>query len=119
MITKSHDHQTHDDGAHGHHGHALDPHESPLPMLIPLGVLAVGALFAGLVFSHDFIGEGGPEFWKSALYLSPGNHILEAREEIPEFAKLLPTLLMVVGFLVALLFYHTGAVAARTSSRRL
>ena len=75
-------------------------------MLIPLGVLAVGALFAGVVFSHDFIGEGGPEFWKSALYLSPGNHILEAREEIPELAKLLPTLLMVVGFLVALLFYQ-------------
>jgi NADH-quinone oxidoreductase subunit L len=103
---ESHDHQTHDDGAHGHHGHALDPHEAPLPMLIPLGVLAVGALFAGVVFSHDFIGEGGPEFWKSALYLSPGNHILEAREEIPELAKLLPTLLMVVGFLVALLFYQ-------------
>ncbi len=103
---ESHDHQTHDDAAHGHHGHALDPHEAPLPMLIPLGVLAVGALFAGLVFSHDFIGEGGPEFWKSALYLSPGNHILEAREEIPELAKLLPTLLMVVGFLVALLFYQ-------------
>ena len=103
---ESHDHQTHDDGAHGHHGHALDPHEAPLPMLVPLGVLAVGALFAGLVFSHDFIGEGGPEFWKSALYLSPGNHILEAREEIPELAKLLPTLLMVVGFLVALLFYQ-------------
>ncbi|WGJ15807.1 NADH-quinone oxidoreductase subunit L [Methylocapsa sp. D3K7] len=103
---ESHDHQTHDDGAHGHHGHALDPHEAPLPMLVPLGVLAVGALFAGLIFSYDFIGEGGPEFWKSALYLSPGNHILEAREEIPELAKLLPTLLMVVGFLVALLFYQ-------------
>ena len=74
-------------------------------MLIPLGVLAVGALFAGLVFSHDFIGEGGAEFWKAALYLSPGNHILEAREDIPMLAKQLPTLLMVAGFLVALLFY--------------
>ncbi len=30
--------------------HALDPHESPLAMLIPLDVLAFGALFAGLVF---------------------------------------------------------------------
>jgi NADH-quinone oxidoreductase subunit L len=74
-------------------------------MLIPLGVLALGALFAGLVFSQDFIGEGGAEFWKSALYLSPGNHILEAREDIPTLAKQLPTLLMVLGFLVAALFY--------------
>jgi NADH-quinone oxidoreductase subunit L len=101
----AHDHAAHDHDAHGHGGHALDPHEAPLPMLIPLGVLAVGALFAGLVFSHDFIGEGSAEFWKAALYLSPGNHILEAREDIPMLAKQLPTLLMVAGFLVALLFY--------------
>ena len=38
-------------------------------------------------------------------YLGPDNHILEASEDIPGFAKLLPTLLMVIGFLVALLFY--------------
>jgi NADH-quinone oxidoreductase subunit L len=101
----AHDHAAHDHEELGHEGHALDPHESPLSMLIPLGVLAVGALFAGLVFSHDFIGEGGPEFWKGALYLGPGNHILEAREDIPAFAKQLPTLLMVFGFFVAVLFY--------------
>jgi NADH-quinone oxidoreductase subunit L len=102
---EAHEHQVHDHEDHGHEGHALDPHESPFSMLIPLGVLAVGALFAGLIFSHDFIGEGGPEFWKGALYLEPDNHILEAREDIPGFAKQLPTLLMVVGFLVAVLFY--------------
>ena len=102
---EAHEHQVHDHEDHGHEGHALDPHESPFSMLIPLGVLAVGALFAGLIFSHDFIGEGGPEFWKGALYLGPDNHILEAREDIPGFAKQLPTLLMVVGFLVAVLFY--------------
>jgi len=104
----AHDHEAHEHQVHDHEdheGHALDPHESPFSMLIPLGVLAVGALFAGLIFSHDFIGEGGPEFWKGALYLGPDNHILEAREDIPGFAKQLPTLLMVVGFLVAVLFY--------------
>jgi NADH-quinone oxidoreductase subunit L len=104
----AHDHEAHEHQVHDHEdheGHALDPHESPFSMLIPLGVLAVGALFAGLIFSHDFIGEGGPEFWKGALYLRPDNHILEAREDIPGFAKQLPTLLMVVGFLVAVLFY--------------
>jgi NADH-quinone oxidoreductase subunit L len=99
------DHAAHDDGAHGHEGHALDPHESPLSMLIPLGVLALGSLFAGLVFAHDFIGEGFGEFWKGALFLGPNNHILEAREDVPGFAKQLPTLLMVFGFFVAALFY--------------
>ena len=99
------DHAAHDDGAHGHEGHAVDPHESPLSMLIPLGVLALGSLFAGLVFAHDFIGEGFGEFWKGALFLGPNNHILEAREDVPGFAKQLPTLLMVFGFFVAALFY--------------
>ena len=102
---EAHEHQVHDHEDHVHEGHALDPHESPLSMLIPLGVLALGALFAGLVFSHDFIGEGGPGFWKGALYLGPDNHILETREDNPGFAKQLPTLLMVLGFLVAVLFY--------------
>ncbi|MGH6819879.1 MAG: NADH-quinone oxidoreductase subunit L, partial [Methylocella sp.] len=95
----------HDHAVHGHEGHALDPHESPLSMLIPLSVLAAGALFAGVVFSRDFIGEGAGEFWKGALFLGPYNQLLEAREHIPQFAKQLPTLLMVFGFLVAVLFY--------------
>jgi NADH-quinone oxidoreductase subunit L len=95
----------HDHAVHGHEGHAFDPHESPLSMLIPLAVLAVGALFAGVVFSHDFIGKGGDGFWKGALYLGPDNHILEAREDIPAFARQLPTLMMAFGSLVAVLFY--------------
>ena len=31
-------------------------HESPLTMLVPLGVLAAGALVAGAIFAHYFIG---------------------------------------------------------------
>src|SRR5208337_3857146 len=102
---QAHGHVAHDHGAHGHEGHALDPHESPLPMLIPLGVLAAGALFAGLLFSHNFIGEGAGEFWKGALFLEPGNDALEAREAVPGLTKQLPTLLMVFGFFVAAIFY--------------
>jgi NADH:ubiquinone oxidoreductase subunit 5 (subunit L)/multisubunit Na+/H+ antiporter MnhA subunit len=31
----------------GHdHGHAIEPHESPLVMLVPLGVLSLGAVLA-------------------------------------------------------------------------
>jgi NADH-quinone oxidoreductase subunit L len=100
-----HDHAMHDHDGHGHGGRHLDPHESPLSMLIPLAVLAVGALFAGVIFSHDFIGKGWDEFWKGALYLGPDNHILEAREDIPAFARQLPTLMMAFGSLVAVLFY--------------
>jgi NADH-quinone oxidoreductase subunit L len=99
------DHSANGHEAHGHEGHALDPQESPLTMLIPLGVLAVGSIFAGVVFSHDFIGSGSEGFWKGALFLGADNHILEARENIPLFARLLPTLMMVCGSLVAVLLY--------------
>jgi NADH-quinone oxidoreductase subunit L len=100
----------HDSTAHvhatlSHERHAHEPHESPLTMLIPLAVLSMGALFAGAIFSHDFIGEGAGEFWKGALVLGPWDQLLEAREGIPAWAKLLPTLLMVLGFLVPLWFY--------------
>ena len=90
--------------AHGH-GHGLNPHESPLTMLVPLAVLAFGALFAGAIFRSDFIGEGVAAFWKGALYFGANNHILEEMEEIPQLAALSPTVMMVLGFLVALYVY--------------
>ncbi len=47
---------------HGHHGHGHDdhhhePHESPTVMLIPLGVLALGAAFSGMIWYNVFFGE--------------------------------------------------------------
>jgi NADH-quinone oxidoreductase subunit L len=100
-----HDHAADHHEAHGHEGHALDPHESPLVVLIPLGVLALGSLFAGLAFAPDFIGEGYGEFWKGALDLAGYGQLLEGMESIRTFVKQLPTLLMIFGFVVAFWFY--------------
>ena len=33
-------------------------------MLVPLGLLALGAAFAGIAFFHYFVGEGAGEFWR-------------------------------------------------------
>src|ERR1700750_1979063 len=38
-------------------------HESPLWMLIPIGVLAVGSIASGFPFKELFAGHGGPEFF--------------------------------------------------------
>ena len=48
-------------------------HESPLVMLIPLIVLAVGAIFAGFLFKDLFIGHAGENnFWgESIKFLIP------------------------------------------------
>jgi len=43
-------------------------HESPLVMLIPLIILAIGAIFAGILFKDLFIGhETSYEFWSSSI----------------------------------------------------
>jgi NADH-quinone oxidoreductase subunit L len=96
---------SHTDHSHDDHAHALDPHESPVVMMIPLYVLAFGALVAGLVFKHYFIGEGASDFWKSSLFYGPANHILEAMEHVPALVSLGPTFMMVGGFFVALYVY--------------
>jgi NADH-quinone oxidoreductase subunit L len=105
----------HADDAHarGHdlHAHALDPHESPRPMLIPLYVLSVGALLAGLAFSSHFIGDAQSEFWKGSIYYGANNHILHDMEEVPVAVKWLPMLLLGGGFLVALYGYVLNPAA--------
>lgn len=97
----------HDDHyAHGHDDHhAHEPHESPLVMLVPLALLGFGAVFAGLAFHGVFIGEAYGEFWKGALFTSHENHILHAIHEVPSWVSYSPFVMMVTGFVVAVLFY--------------
>lgn len=49
----------HDDHGHGHghDDHHHEPHESPIVMLIPLGVLALGAVFSGMIWYNVFFGD--------------------------------------------------------------
>ena len=47
-----------EEAPHGHgHEAAHTPHESPLVMLIPLGVLALGAAVSGMIWFNSFFGE--------------------------------------------------------------
>ena len=106
-------HAVHDD----HHGHAADddhhshphssdgtagyhPHESPLVMLFPLAVLALGAVFAGIAFHNQFIGpETGAAFWKGAIAFN--SHLMEEAHHVPTFIKFVPLLVMLTGLFFA------------------
>ena len=44
------------------------PHPVPDTMMAPLIPLAIGALFAGVAFYGDFMGERSEKFWNGALY---------------------------------------------------
>ena len=108
-----HDHGDHDEHAHdhAHDAHAdgtagYHPHESPWPMLIPLGVLTLGAIFAGFVFHGGFIdAETGKAFWaNSTLFFN--EHLMHAMHEVPLWVKLSSTVAMLTGLLVAYVMYQ-------------
>ncbi|RAI00673.1 NADH-quinone oxidoreductase subunit L [Acuticoccus sediminis] len=80
-------------------------HESGLVMLIPLAVLSLGALGAGYIFVHDFLTAPTGAFWNGALFQSAANHVLHAMHEVGTWVVLSPTVAMVLGLLVAVVFY--------------
>ncbi|WP_067106635.1 NADH-quinone oxidoreductase subunit L [Sphingopyxis granuli] len=91
----AHHHQAHGDGTAGYH-----PHESPLSMLIPLVVLSLGAVFAGILFHHQFIyPEEGAAFWKGSLFFD--EHLMHAAHEVPLWVKWMPFTVMAIGLFLA------------------
>ena len=80
-------------------------HESPMVMLVPLFILAAGALFAGMLFVGDFFGHHYETFWNGALFILPDNHLTHEIHNVPSWVKLSPFIAMVLGFVVAWWFY--------------
>ena len=78
-------------------------HESPLWMLIPIGILAAGSILAGFPFKELFAGHGVGEFFRESVKMNP--NIIEEMHHIPQAIALLPTVMMAAGFVVSWLFY--------------
>ncbi|MBR0715748.1 NADH-quinone oxidoreductase subunit L [Bradyrhizobium liaoningense] len=97
LIFKTFHGEPHDE----HHYEAA--HESPIWMLIPIGVLAVGSIVAGFPFKELFAGHGIEEFFRESVKMNP--HIIEEMHHISPAIAFLPTVMMVVGFLISYLFY--------------
>ena len=101
-------HAVHHDHAHGH-AHAADgtggyhPHESPLSMLIPLGLLSLGAVIAGFVFNHQFISAGGGEFWRGSVAFA--EELIHHMHDVPLWVKWAPFVVMATGLGTAWLAY--------------
>ena len=81
-------------------------HESPIVMLIPLAVLALGALFAGVGFHNWFIGHDMAHFWgKAILVLQDNNSIEAAHHHTPAWVKLAPLVVGLIGIALAYIAY--------------
>jgi NADH-quinone oxidoreductase subunit L len=83
-------------------------HESPAVMLLPLVVLAIGALVAGFGLEDSFLQAAKAAFWRGSIFTLPGNQVLVQMEivehEIP-WLPLAPTAAGVLGILVAFVMY--------------
>ncbi len=83
------------------------PHESPYSMLVPLGLLSLGAVFAGFVWYYPFTGPVvGAEFWGGSIAYDAA--LMEAAREVPLWVKLSSTIAMLVGLSVAIYMYFLG-----------
>jgi NADH-quinone oxidoreductase subunit L len=80
-------------------------HESPATMMVPLAVLAYGAIVAGMAFAGYFIGHDEKEFWGAALFRADTNHVLHEMHEVPEWVGYSSFVAMLLGFGIAWLYY--------------
>ncbi|MBW0004024.1 MAG: NADH-quinone oxidoreductase subunit L [Hyphomicrobiales bacterium] len=86
------------------HGHGpVHPHESPLVMLVPLAVLALGALAAGFLFKGVFFGDAAEHFWNGSLVFK--DEIVKRIEEVPFLVEHTALLMMILGSALAYWFY--------------
>jgi NADH-quinone oxidoreductase subunit L len=77
------------------------PHESPVSMLIPLGVLTIGAVAAGQVFAPQFLDSAA--FWAGSIFYN--EPLIHAMHEVPYWVKYSAFVVMVIGFVGAYVAY--------------
>jgi NADH-quinone oxidoreductase subunit L len=86
---------------HDHH-HYEAAHESPMVVLIPLGVLALGSLVAGFAFKEFFAGHAVEAFFGESI---KHGAVMEAMHHTPQIVVWLPTAMLALGWGVAAYFY--------------
>jgi NADH-quinone oxidoreductase subunit L len=80
-------------------------HESPAVMLIPVGVLAVGAVVAGFAGYSAFVGHDWRQFWGASIMVLPEHTVLEDAHYVPLWVVLSPLIAAVSGIALAVVMY--------------
>ena len=84
----------------------LNVHEAKSAVVIPLLILSLFSIFFGFVFSDLFVGIG-TDFFGNALFIHPNNiSLVEAEFSLSTGLKLLPSILSIIGALLAVYLYQ-------------
>lgn len=88
-------------------------HESPNVMLVPLYVLAIGAIFAGAIFYPYFTGHHFAEFWGGSILILPEHTALANAHDVPLWVKWAPLVVGAIGIAGAIWVYKGGLERGR------
>ena len=80
-------------------------HESPAVMILPLLVLATGAVFSGWLGYELFVGHAQHDFWREAIKVLPSHPSLENAHHVPGWVVLAPTVVGIAGITLAYILY--------------
>jgi len=93
-------------------------HESPKIMIMPLLVLAAGAIFAGYLGYESFVGSGAEEFWGNAIFVLDSHPALENADTVPTWVKEAPLVAGVLGIMLAYYLYmFSSGIPERLATR--
>jgi NADH-quinone oxidoreductase subunit L len=80
-------------------------HESPKIMLLPLVLLAIGSVFAGVAGYSVFVGDGMDAFWGESIKILSTHSALVDSHHVPVWVKVLPLAMGVTGIALAYWMY--------------
>jgi NADH-quinone oxidoreductase subunit L len=92
-------------------------HESPLTMLFPLFVLALGSLFSGYWLNYLFVGEE-TTFWGDAIFVLPEDEVIQAAHHVSPWIHWSPTFAALFGIGLAYLMYQSAKAWPEKLSQR-
>ncbi len=87
--------------------------ESSYTMIIPLGLLAIGSIFSGIILSDYFIGSKEDIFWLSSIVIHHNHY------HLPFSQIILIKISVAIGILLSALFYYYRNELAKIFSERM
>ena len=91
-------------------------HESPLTILLPLGVLSLGAIMSGWIGKPMI--DTHHDFWHGTILILDSHEALKNAHHVPILVKLSPIIVALLGIIIAWLLYIKKLNLSKTLSER-